>query len=276
MTGTETRKYFELIRQNETKWDLFDLAVEICRIIEPDLDSKPYQNFIGEMVLESLDRVEANSDAYTQVEALNTVIFGHYGFTGNEDDYYNPSNSYMTRVLEQRKGIPITLSILYREIASRIGLKLSCVALPGHFLLKFRMSGQEIFIDAFAQGKMILPDECRELVQRIYRNQIDFKPSFLQKSNNRTCLLRLLVNLKQVYRTQGDNLKLLEVIEHRIPLLMDPSREILERGLIFLSLKKYSRAILDIESFLAKNKDQKIKEALTSRLHQIRRLAEED
>jgi regulator of sirC expression with transglutaminase-like and TPR domain len=265
--------YFELIKANETDWDLFLLSIEICRIIEPELVSSVYTGFVDEISSECLEKISRDEDLYGRIEAVNSILYDRYGFSGNEEDYYDPSNSYMTRVIECRKGIPITLSILYSEVASRVGVDLYYVALPGHFLLKFKKSNQEIFIDAFSEGKMILPSECRQLVENIYGKQIEFKPSFLQRANKRTILLRLLVNLKQIYRVKKHDSKLLDVIEHRIPLMVDPVREILERGLTRLSLRDYQGAMGDIEMFLENNSDEKIKEVLTSRLRKIRELA---
>jgi regulator of sirC expression with transglutaminase-like and TPR domain len=268
-------KYFQLIRADEADWDLYRLTLEICRIFESEIDFNPYQEFVNQLAAESRAELGSEKDLYSQIEAMNSIIYGRYGFRANREDYQNPLNSYMTAVIDRRLGIPITLSILYREIASRIGLSLNCVGLPGHFLLKFRHSNQEIFIDAFAEGKMILADECRQMVQTIYAGRIDFKPAFLQRVGIRATLLRLLVNLKQIYRNLGLQRELLRVIEHRIPLLNDPHREILERGLTRLGLKDYQGAIDDIDFFLDHTSDERIRKILTARLEKIRRLSQE-
>jgi len=265
--------YFTLIKSGEADWNLFRLSVEICRIVDPELCFDTYNQFIDQLAGECRKGIEENGDVYSTIEAINSVLYDRYGFHGNEEDYYDPRNSYMTSVLDRRKGIPITLSVLYREISSRIGLDLTCVALPGHFLLKLRHSGREMFIDAYSAGKILLASECRQLVEEIYDGQVEFKPGFLQRIGKKTVLLRLLVNLKQIYQAQGDHLKLIAVLDHRIPLLIDPNREILERGLTRLSVEDYRGAADDIRFFMDHTDDTEIKEALGAKLDRIRRLA---
>ena len=210
------------------------------------------------------------NNTYDIINILNAVLFDSLGFDGNKDDYYNVENSYMNFVLEKRKGIPISLSVLYQKIASGVGLKLLPVAMPGHFLLKFSMPSRELFIDPFNRGEILLEDGCQERLEQVYQEVIEFKMEFLSAVSNRDVVLRMLVNLKRIYRQQDQAKLLLKILERRVPLLSDPLPEILERGLLQLSLENYNDALRDLEHFVNETPDVRMKKLVEERLGAIR------
>ncbi len=267
--------YQTLILEPEAEWNLFRLSLEIGRILVPRIDFAPHFQLVEEIHGDISSSINPDSDTYSVIEAINQTLFGEKRFSGNERDYYDAQNSMMPNVLERRKGIPITLSILYREVAHRVGLNLSCVAMPGHFLLKYRMPQREIFIDAYHRGQILLEDECCDLMESVI-GSTSRGPEALATASNSTVILRLLMNLKAIYRQQGNLALLLEVMERRIPLLSDPLPEILERGLTKLSLEHYGGALKDIEYYLEHAQDTSMKEVVKQQIDRIRRLARGD
>ncbi len=254
-------------------WDVFEIALQLCRTTRPSLDFEPARDFVRAIAEQVLHNLEAGGDSFQFIDAINHVLYEDYGFRGNEQDYYNPANCYITEVLRQRKGIPITLCILYYEISKRVGLEVEPVAMPGHFLLKHRMPYRDIFIDAFHRGRILLEDGCRNLVEEAYGNELPFKREFLDGVSNDVVVLRMLSNLKKIYRSREDRRLLLEILERRIPLLEDPSIEILERGLLRLDMEYFGSALEDLEDFLRRSGNQELKRLIEEKLEEVRRLA---
>jgi regulator of sirC expression with transglutaminase-like and TPR domain len=265
--------YLAYVRQPERDWSLFRISLEVCRVINRDMDFTPYFLFVDHLAQEVEADLRGDRDTYSIINAINTILFEHFAFEGNVSDYYNPLNSYMTFVLERRKGIPITLSLLYREISHRMGLRMDCVAMPGHFLLKHRMPNRDIFVDAFNRGQIILEDECLELLSDMYEGEAAHRGDFLASSPPRAVLLRMLGNLKQIYREQGNSPLLLAILERRIPLLDNPLPELLERGLTRMDTEDYRGALQDLEFFLEKSSSSKTKALIEKQIERIRRLA---
>src|SRR6185436_11011174 len=122
----------------ESKISLFEAALLISRLDNPDLDVEAYREHFNELAVDLKARISKGANAADRLDALRTFLFADNGFHGSRADYYNRANSYIDRVLDDREGIPITLSILFIELGSRIGLDLSGVGLPGHFVVKHR------------------------------------------------------------------------------------------------------------------------------------------
>ena len=271
--GNPLSDYLRIVSQPQKEWNLFEIALEINRILEPSLDPGPLRAQMEEMSGCVGSLVTEQTDTYELINLINSVLFEQWRFEGNAEDYYNHENSYLSRVLATRKGIPISLGVLYQEVARRNGLILLPVAMPGHFLLKYRLPLREIFIDAFNRGEILLAEECRQRLEAVSEEEIEFRPEFLRSVEPKDVVLRMLMNLKVLYRRDGSTGLLLEVLERRMPLLSQPLPEILERGFIQLSLENFSQALKDLEFFVQKTEDGEMREVIEKRLEPLRRLA---
>lgn len=202
------------------------------------------------------ERVRARSPgplrAATALGALRRVLHEEEGLRGNEQDYYDPRNSFLNEVLDRKLGIPISLSVLWIEVARRAGLELQGVGFPGHFLAKYASpSGPEVFVDAFNGGEMLSAEEC---VAR-YRGRTggrDLDRRFLGAVAPRQILSRMLQNLKRVYVERRDDVRTYAVLD-RI-LLLSPSQieAVRDRGLVAARLGGGAAAIQDLEAYLAR------------------------
>ena len=131
----------------------------------------------------------------TAVDVLNAYLFDEEGFTGNRDRYDDPSNSFLNEVLERRTGIPITLALVYMEVARRAGIQIDGVNFPGHFLMRFT----PLILDPFHRGARLSENDCRRLLQRHVGEEAAFDPALLAPATKPQMLTRVLLNLKRIY-----------------------------------------------------------------------------
>jgi len=193
----------------EGQIDLAAVALEIARIAYPDLEAAPYLRRLDEMAaLVEYQR----GDPLSVIEALNECLFERLGFHGNRDDYYDPRNSFLNDVLDRRTGIPITLSVVYMEVARRIDLSLYGVGFPGHFLVK-HPGDPEIVVDCFSGGQIMLQPDCEERLQAVYGRPVAFDPAFLNPVTKKQIVARMLNNLMVIYgHTQAPEMAQVEAI----------------------------------------------------------------
>ena len=179
------------------------------------------------------------------------MLFERHGFHGNRDDYYDPKNSFLNEVLERKTGIPITLSVLYMEVAQRIGLVLDGVGFPGHFLVKHtRTDGVEIVIDPFRRGAIRSREDLRGLLASLYGDAVELQSEFLRAAGKKEILKRMLGNLKAIYAKANDLVRLLSVLD--LTLILDPgaAEHIRDRAGVYLRLECFAQARADFETYL--------------------------
>ena len=185
------------------------------------------------------------------IALLNRVLFDEEGLRGNRDDYYDPRNSFLNDVLDRKLGIPITLCLVYMEVARRVGFPLAGTGMPGHFLLKHYdvMSG-EIIIDAFNRGRIVGSLDCQKRLDEIYSGQVELRPEFLQAVSHREILTRVLNNLRQIYFTQRNFPKGLMVLDLLLAIPPQSPELLRERGLVRLNLEQFLGAARDFGAYL--------------------------
>jgi regulator of sirC expression with transglutaminase-like and TPR domain len=184
--------------------DLEKNALLISRYAYPSLNAEAYTQKLEDMATEIRERMGRRVSGEEAVKTLNRYLFSEQGFRGNTKNYYEADNSYLNRVIDRRMGIPISLSTIYLLIGRRLGLPLHGVGMPGHFLVKFESERYKIFIDCFNAGALLSDKDCaRFLVQAGY----GFEEKYLQRSSNRTLLIRMLKNLVAIYSKLDDPVK---------------------------------------------------------------------
>ena len=195
-------------------------------------------------------RIGEDRNPYRVIAALNTVLFKEHGFQGNRAEYYDPKNSFLNDVITRKKGIPISLSVIYMEVARRVGLSLGGVGFPGHFLVKYHDAEIEILIDVFNEGEIRAREDLDQMLQQLYRGQVSYQPGFVAPLSRRDILRRMLNNLKWIYLEKGDPLKTLSVLDQLVILDPGSASEIRDRGLLYITLECYAKALEDLESYL--------------------------
>ncbi len=226
-------------------------ALEIARMEYPDLDADPYLARLDELAEQVRDGMRKNPTARETIALLNRVLFQEEGLRGNREDFYDPRNSFLNDVLDRKLGIPITLSVVYMEVARRVGFPVAGVGMPGHFLLKhYDVVAGEIFIDAFDHGSILRPDDCQQRLDEVYGGQVDMRAEYLQPVTHREILTRMLNNLRQIYLTQQDGRKGLAVLDMLLAIPPGSPDLFRERALLRLNLDQYIGAAQDLGKYL--------------------------
>jgi regulator of sirC expression with transglutaminase-like and TPR domain len=172
------------------------------------------------------------------------------GFTGNKQEYYDPRNSFLNDVIDRRLGIPISLALVYIEIARRVDFPMVGIGMPGHFLIRPDVSDIEIFVDAFNDGEILFPQDCQEKLTQIYQHPVTLQPEFLAAVTNKQILARMLTNLKYIYLNQKELEKALAAVERILLLFPGFALEVRDRGLLCYQLGRFSQAATDLETYL--------------------------
>jgi regulator of sirC expression with transglutaminase-like and TPR domain len=214
------------------------------------LDQAAYLGRLDALAERVLRRAPAPVRAASTLRALREILFEEEGFKGNEKSYYDPRNSYLNEVLDRRLGIPISLSVLFMEVARRAGLALEGVGFPGHFLVKLRPeAGPEVFIDPYNGGEFLTADECVGRFKNVSLGR-EFDSRFLEGVAPRQILGRMLHNLKRIYVEQGDDVRAFWVIDRLLLLAPDAIDEVRDRGLVSARLGLKPAAARDLAAYL--------------------------
>jgi regulator of sirC expression with transglutaminase-like and TPR domain len=266
------RDFRQAVDRPEKKIELSRAALTIALTDYPDLDIADYLARIDRLAMEVTGRLYPEADIYRSIAALNYVLFRQYGFHGNRDDYFNPKNSFLNEVIERKTGIPITLSVLYMEVAQRVGLTLDGVGFPGHFLVKCVGGGEEIVIDAFNSGEILSREDMDKMLFDLYGGKVVFHSDFLASSTKKDILKRMLANLKAIYIKENDLVRSLAALDRLV--ILDPisAVDIRDRGMVYLRLEYYAQAREDFEAYLRLRPDAE--DAMLVR-EQLVRLAKE-
>ena len=248
MTLRDHESFRRAVERPEDEVDLGRAALAIAEGEYPQLDIEACVAKIDRLASAVSDCSRGETDPYRLMASLNYVLFNQEGFQGNRDEYYDPKNSFLNDVIERKKGISITLAVLYMEVARRVGLTLHGVGFPGHFLVKY--PEDEVIIDPFHRGEVRSLEELEGFVGELYKGAVSFRPEFLDPISKKQILKRMLNNLKMIYLKQGEPLKSLSVVERLVILEPDSVQEIRDRGLIYLKLDWFSQALEDLEDYL--------------------------
>lgn len=184
---------------SQTEPGLEQGAFLIARFGRPTLDPAPYVRWLDETAA-SIRRASSSDEPYALLHALNVRLFQELGFKGNNTRYYDPSNSFLDRVIDTRLGIPITLSMLVLLLGRRLGLPLEGAGLPGHYMVRFSTVSNVFFLDPFHQGRLLTKAQCRQF---LLRSGYVFREEFLAPTHDRETLARLLRNLLSIYQRGG-------------------------------------------------------------------------
>src|SRR6266496_3810124 len=160
---------------------------------------------------------------------LHDVLFDEEQFTGNQEDFYNTTNSYLPEVLRTKRGLPITLSLIYKVVSERLGLRAWGVGLPGHFLCGLDLDGTIMLVDPFAGGRIVTVDEAHRRMQEMLGPDVEWSDELLQPVSNRHWLTRMLQNLLHTFGNSGHFADVAAVLE--LEMLLWPKREQLQRDL---------------------------------------------
>ena len=240
--------------------DLAAAALLVARIEYPRLDAAPY--------LERLDRIgdaafhfvakDPGQDAplAARIDAVNRYMFGELGFVGNREQYEDPRNSCLNEVMDRKKGMPITMAVVYIEIARRAGVRAEGINFPGHFLVRALQDAdagnpdQGLIVDPFHGGAILNEADCRLLLNRYMGEDAAFEPGLLSLASRRQVVVRMLLNLKKLYVKMHSFPQARAATDALLALQPSSLADLRDRGLLAYHMNEFSRALRDLEEYL--------------------------
>ncbi len=265
--------YFASLVREEAQIPLFEAALSIAQDDDPSLDLTACQLEIDKFAARLRRRLPADIAPIPKLRLLNNFFYQELGFAGNLNDYYSPDNSYLHKVLESRRGIPISLAVIYMELAQQIGLDVKGISFPGHFLMKLSVKNGDIILDPFNGASLSREDIEEKLEPFFIQGRGPQDPplaSYLEEASPRTILIRMLRNLKALFAESPHWEQFLNVQQRLVLLLPDEAAERRDRGLAYANLDCPQAALQDIEAYLDKNPQAADADSLRKRLPELR------
>jgi len=265
--------FTELVRTPAPRFPLLECAAELPLYSDRRCDPRRVVATVRGWGAQLRARVAADVSAPNRLRLLNHYFFDELGFHPNTGNYYSPDNSYLHRVVERRTGIPISLALLYIEIGRAIGLKLSGIGFPGHFLVKAQCGEGLLLIDVFARGVSLSAADLRHRLDQVLRGTKAPLEAYLRVASEREILARMLHNLKAIHADGEQWQALLEVQNRLVALLPDSAEERRDRGLVYAQLECPRAAANDLAAYLTMEPGASDREDIRERLAQLRRAA---
>ncbi len=232
-------------------FNLVEKCLKFAQIIEyPNLDVDEYIkkiNRIGKSLKESISDIK--NPTYL-ISMLNEHLFENLGFSGDDNDYYNPKNNFLNEVIDKKIGLPITISILYVEIAKFIGLDLKIVGFPSHILVKYN---EEMILDPFYDGRLLDVDDLQDILDANFGGQLEFKPEFLDEVKSEQILVRLTRNLKNSYLQSFAYEQALRCINMVLAMNPESPEDVRDKGILEERLLNFEIALKYLNKYLEIN-----------------------
>lgn len=256
----------QLLEDDPVKGRLDRAALELASIHFPELTAQPFLDQLNELASKLGDRLRNFNDGRDFVESAQRYLFDDLGFHGNETDFFDPLNSCLNQVIERRTGIPITLSVLYMEIARRLAMPVFGIGLPRHFVVEFNDGNYATYIDPFHGGRIVTARECFALAGSQVAD-----PSLLQRVSHKQIVMRMLKNLHGVYLRRQDLPRAVETLGLLILGAPEVSAGYKRRGLLQMGLKRYHAARQDFERYLMLEPEASDRVEITKQIEAIHR-----
>ena len=269
-------EYFASLVQSDDHFPLLETAVSLAQDEYPDLDVQQVLGDVDQLLARLKRRLPADAGPLQRLRVLNQFFFRDLSFGGNVNDYYDPDNSYLNAVLRTRRGIPISLAVLWMELAQGLNLHARGVGFPGHFMVKVNLPKGQVVIDPFS-GQSLSREELSERLEP-YKRRSGLVDEFevplglyLQAAPPRDIIARMLRNLKEIHKTQEDWVRLIAVQDRLVVLLPDAWAEFRDRGLAHAEQGNTPMAVKDLETYLVHAEEALDIDVVADRVAELRR-----
>jgi regulator of sirC expression with transglutaminase-like and TPR domain len=271
--NTRVLDYFSALVADDDSLPLTEAALAIAQDAYPDLDLQGTLAEIDELALRVRRRVPEGADVREQIATLSRCFFREFGFAANLNDYYDPDNSHLNAVLRRRRGIPISLAVLYLEMAGQLGLPVKGVSFPGHFLLRVSLPEGDTMLDP-TTGRELTDSDMVEMLEPYVAKAGDSVARalriLLEPATRREIVARMLRNLKSIY-LQTERWQRLLAIQQRLVILLPHSiEEVRDRGFAYARLDYLRPALEDLEHYLDERPDADDATVVESQLQELR------
>ncbi len=269
-------EYFATLVQSDADFPLLEAAASLAQDEYPTLDVQQVLGDVDQLLARLKRRTAADAEPLQKLRTLNQFFFRDLGFAGNVNDYYDPDNSYLNVVLHTRRAIPISLAVLWIELAQGLGLAARGVGFPGHFMLKVNLPNGQVVIDPL-DGQSLSREELAERLAP-YQHRSGRVDEFevplglyLQVAPPRDIIARMLRNLKEIHRSAQDWPRLIAVQDRLIVLLPQAWAEYRDRGLAHAEAGHAALALEDLETYLTQADEELDIDTIADRVNELRR-----
>ncbi|MEM8544235.1 MAG: transglutaminase-like domain-containing protein [Cyanobacteria bacterium P01_H01_bin.119] len=239
------------LQKPDDQVDLAIAALAIAQSAHPQLQFEPYLTQLDDMAAAIAPQLPTERYPLRVLKTINQHLFETMGFRGNQKAYYDPANSYFNHVLDRRLGIPITLSLVYLEVAKRLNFPMVGINFPGHFLIRPLVNEMSVFVDGFHQGEILFKADCQTRLQQIYGAGATLQPQHLTMVTPQDFLARMLTNLKMIFLNQQNPAAALTIVDLLLVVAPDNMREKRDRGLLYFQQGQFLAAFDDLNAYLS-------------------------
>lgn len=259
--------YLRQLLEDESRPGRLDrAALDLATIHFPGLNPEPVLDQLNELASRLGDRLRNFNDGRDFVETAQRFLFGELGFHGNQEDFFDPLNSCLNQVLERRTGLPITLSVMYMEIARRLQMPVFGIGLPRHFVLQFDDGNYAAYIDPFHGGRVITARECFALAGS------GADPALLQRVSKKQIVVRMLQNLHRVYVRSKDYERAVATLDLMIAGAPETAAWYRARAGLLMEVGRWQAARRDFETYLTMTPNAPDRAAVLSQIHWLARM----
>ena len=247
-SGEVWNQFDGIVEAPDEEIDLARAALLIAATEYPEL-SVERELFRLDALAEGIaPRMDDDTPLY-QLNTLSEYLFDELKFAGNHTNYHDPRNSFLNDVMERKRGIPISLSLLYIEVGKRAGVPILGIGMPGHFIVRHR-DEPEVFVDPFHGGILLSVEECAERLKQVTQGSLPWDSEYLEPISSRAFIARMLRNLKLVYLQRRNYERVLATIDRVIALLPQDAVEFRDRGVVNYRLGNYEEALEDLHVYV--------------------------
>jgi regulator of sirC expression with transglutaminase-like and TPR domain len=246
-------------------------ALLVSSLENPHVEIQENLDELDHLAEDALIHLKGATTDEHRIQSLARFLAQDCAFTGNTDNYYDPQNSCLDAILEGQPGIPISLSVLFLEVARRIGIEMVGVAFPGHFFIKHKKT-PDLFVDAFHEGEVMTYQEVRGFFHRTLSTKLPPTEAQIPVSTHRSILIRMLQNLKSIYQANAQPIKTISVIDRLLLLDPDQPREYLVRAINYMGISAHEFALQDLQTYVdISPKDSEYRAMIVEQIKDIRR-----
>ena len=264
--------FVRTVRRPETALDLARAALLVAAESDPRVDIDGQLHTLDSWAAELRSRLSPDWNNLQKLARLRSFVFEELGFEGDHKDYFSPSNSLLHEVIERRKGVPLTLSIIFMELGWRIGIPFEGVGFPGHFLIRLTGEPRDLVLDPFNHARTMHEEDCRQLLNEVTGGRLEFDGRLLASVTKHDMITRLLLNLKGAYLRAEQDEAALAAVERLLLLHPDDLDEVRDRGLLLFRLQRYGAAFDALSAYLAGRPDALDRETIAHQAAALRQI----
>ncbi|HTO91869.1 MAG TPA: transglutaminase-like domain-containing protein [Candidatus Sulfotelmatobacter sp.] len=267
--------FIRSVERPEPAMDLARTALIVAAESDPNVDVDGVLHTLDSWADELRRRLDPDWNNLQKLARLRAYLFEELGFAGERRDYYNPNNSLLHQVMKSRRGIPLTLAIVFMELGWRLGIPFEGVGFPGHFMVRLTGEPGDLILDPFEHGCSVHEEDLRRILQEVGGGALEFHEDLVASVGKRDIIRRLLNNLKGAYLRAGDDQHALAAVERLLLMLPGDAHETRDAGLLLYRLQRYGQALEKLEAYLATKPDPTDIDSVRAHVKELRqKLAE--